>query len=119
MIRIHTTGLVVAALLAASPLLAEAPQVNLQIKTRAFEPAQVHVPAGIKIRLVIHNADSAPAEFESYDLSREVVVPGGGDSVVYIGPLDAGSYKFFNDFYPASTGTVIAAPASTLSPPHD
>lgn len=116
MIRIHITALALAALLAAGPLLAATPQVNLQIKNRVFEPTQLQVPAGTKVKLLIHNADTIPAEFESYDLSREVVIPGGGNAAVYIGPLDAGNYKFFNDFYPAATGSVIAvAPVAQQS----
>jgi hypothetical protein len=29
---------------------------------------------------------------------------------VYIGPLDPGRYRFFNDFHPASEGWVVVAP---------
>ena len=114
MVRIRTCGLVLAALMSFSTaVLAKAPQVNLQIKNHAFIPAEVTVPAGTRVKLLIHNADVTPAEFESYDLSREVVVPGGGNVVVFIGPLDAGHYGFFNDFYPSATGKVIVtAPAS-------
>lgn len=116
MIRIHTTALALAALLATGPLLAATPQMNLQIKNRVFEPAQLQVPAGTKVKLLIHNADTIPAEFESYDLSREVVVPGGANVSIYIGPLRAGNYKFFNDFNPAATGSVIAvAPVTPQS----
>lgn len=110
MIRIQTTAFALAALLATSaPAIAAPPQIKLQIKNRGFEPAELTVPAKTKVKLLIHNADAFPAEFESYDLSREVVVPGGGDVTVYIGPLDAGHYGFFNDFHPSSKGTVIAA----------
>jgi len=35
-------------------------------------------------------------------------VPGGQEVVVFIGPLRAGSYEFFNDFHPSSRGHVVA-----------
>ncbi len=56
--RIHTTALALAALLAAGPLLAATLQMNLQIKNRVFEPTQLQVPAGTKVKLLIHNADT-------------------------------------------------------------
>lgn len=109
MTRIHTHALALIALMAlGSRATAAVPQVALQIKNRAFSPAELAVPAGTKIKLTIHNYDTIPAEFESYDLSREVVVPGGSDVVVYIGPLDTGRYTFFNDFDHAATGVVVA-----------
>lgn len=96
-------------LTALAPAYAATPEFKLQIKDRAFQPTELQIPAATKVKLIIHNADALPAEFESYDLSREIIVPGGSDVTVYIGPLDAGRYEFFNDFYPAATGHVIAA----------
>ena len=67
----------------------------------------------LQVKLLIHNQDSLPAEFESYDLSREVVVPGHSSVTVYIGPLSPGRYNFFNDFNHAAQGwVVVAAPVS-------
>lgn len=106
--RIRSLVLLIPALLFSASLLAATPEVQLQIKDRGFVPAQLEVPANTKIKLVIHNADKIPAEFESYDLSREVVVPGGGEVTVYVGPLDKGEYKFFNDFHLSSTGVLTA-----------
>lgn len=106
--RVALSAALLSAVLAVTPVWAASPQMELRIKDRGFQPTELQVPAATKIKLVIHNDDSMPAEFESYDLSREVVVPGGSRVVVYIGPLDAGRYKFFNDFHPASTGHVIA-----------
>lgn len=107
--RIHTCALALAALVSlGGRAMGATPQVSLQIKNRAFTPAELSVPADTKVKLTLHNADAIPAEFESYDLSREVVVPGGGDAVVYIGPLDKGRYKFFNDFNHAAIGVVVA-----------
>lgn len=92
---------------------AETPTVELLIQNQQFTVQELSLPADTKVKLVIHNQDSLPAEFESYDLSREVVVPGHSSVTVYIGPLTPGRYNFFNDFNHASQGwVVVAAPAS-------
>jgi plastocyanin len=82
--------------------------VQIEIRGQAFTPAEIEVPAGEKVELIIRNSDDLPAEFESYDLSREIVVPAHGQVKVYIGPLDAGRYRFFNDFHQESQGWVVA-----------
>lgn len=85
---------------------ADAP-IEIAIKAQAFQPAEIHVPAGVKVELHIVNGDDLPAEFESTDLSREIVVPAHKDVKVFIGPLDAGRYRFFNDFHQESQGWVV------------
>lgn len=106
-----------ALLCAATSAYAETPTAELVIQNQQFTVQELALPAGTKIRLVIHNQDSLPAEFESYDLSREVVVPGHSAVTVYIDPLSPGRYNFFNDFNHAAQGwVVVAAPSS--SPGH-
>lgn len=103
--------LAAAAFSAASSLaVADSGQVQIDIKAQAFAPAEIHVPAGVKVQLHIVNDDALPAEFESTDLSREIVVPAHKEVKVYIGPLDAGRYRFFNDFHPESQGYVVVDP---------
>ena len=101
-----------AALLGAASLAgaADAP-LEIDIRAQAFVPAEIHVPAGVKVQLRIVNDDDLPAEFESSDLSREIVVPAHRDVKVYIGPLDAGRYRFFNDFHQQSQGHVVVGDA--------
>jgi hypothetical protein len=72
-----------------------------------FEPRELALPEGVKVKLVIRNQDPAPAEFESFDLSREVIVAGHGEATVYVGPLQAGTYQFFNDFNRAVQGAIV------------
>jgi heme/copper-type cytochrome/quinol oxidase subunit 2 len=81
---------------------------SLTIRDRAFDPAELVVPAGQKIELHIRNADTAASEFESSELHREKVVPAGQEVVVFIGPLRAGRYEFFDDFNPRSRGHIVA-----------
>jgi plastocyanin len=95
--------------LAASAVSADNAPIQIDIKGQAFAPAEITVPAGVKVELHIVNDDALPAEFESYDLSREIVVPAHGQVKVFIGPLDAGRYRFFNDFHQESEGYVVVA----------
>jgi|SRR5215469_12022220 len=81
---------------------------QILVKDQGFQPQEIHVPAGEKVPLVVVNQDDLPAEFESFDLSREIVVPAHSQVRIYIGPLDPGRYRFFNDFHQASAGWVVA-----------
>jgi hypothetical protein len=85
--------------------------INLEIKDQAFVTPEINVPAGVKVLLLVKNDDDLPAEFESTDLGREIVVPAHSQVKVYIGPLDPGRYRFFNDFHQASQGWVTVAAA--------
>ena len=86
---------------------AEPPSAQLVIKDQVFTVQELILPADTKVKLVVENQDSIPAEFESYDLSREVVVPGHSSIAVYLGPLSPGRYNFFNDFNHAAQGWVV------------
>ena len=83
----------------------------LVIRANQFQPAQIDVPQGVKVKLTIRNEALLPAEFESYDLSREIVVAPGGQATLFIGPLKPGRYEFFNDFDRSMKGVVVAKPA--------
>ena len=104
---IRRLALAAALCAAASLAAADSGPVQIDIKAQAFAPAEIHVPAGVKVQLHIVNDDDLPAEFESTDLSREIVVPAHKDVRFYIGPLDAGRYRFFNDFHQESQGYVV------------
>ena len=77
-------------------------------KDKQFSPASLTVPAGQKIKITVKNADATPAEFESSDFDREKVVGANSEIIVFIGPLDAGTYGYFDDFHRESTGQIIA-----------
>jgi len=89
--------------------LAADPDVTLTIRNHRFEPAELRVPAGKKIRLVIDNQDASAEEFESHALNREKVIPGKSKVPIFIGPLKPGRYPFEGE-YNAKTakGLVIA-----------
>lgn len=74
-------------------------QYTLIIADHRFEPSEVEVPAGQKIKLIVENHDSTPEEFESYDLNREKVVTGNSSIILFVGPLAPGRYEFFGEFH--------------------
>jgi plastocyanin len=85
------------------------PELLLVIKNHRFEPAELKVPAGQRVKLVIHNQDSTPEEFESHSLNREKVIPGGAKASLFIGPLKPGRYPFVGEYNEATAvGVVIA-----------
>lgn len=96
-------------LLAALPLVASAAStdITITIKNHVFEPSEVRVPAQQKVRLVINNNDSTPEEFESHELNREKVIPGGATANIYIGPLAPGRYPFFGEFHEKTARGVV------------
>lgn len=84
--------------LAADPAFADTPEFTIVIESHRFTPAELKVPAGQKIRLLIENRDPTPEEFESYDFNREKIVPAKGRIALFVGPLKPGRYEFFGEF---------------------
>ena len=79
----------------------------LIIRREQFEPQQLVLPSAVKLKLVIRNIGKLPAEFESDDLSREILIPGNGEVTIYVGPLAPGRYQLFNDLNRTMQGTVV------------
>ncbi|MGH1397773.1 MAG: DUF6746 family protein [Alphaproteobacteria bacterium] len=71
---------------------------ELHIKDHKFTPEEIRVPAGQKIKLVIHNDDPTPEEFESDDFRREKIIAGNSKATIHVGPLKPGKYHFFGEF---------------------
>lgn len=82
---------------------------TLTIKDHRFNPAEVRVPAGKKVKLTIDNQDSTAEEFESHELNREKVIPGNSKGVVFIGPLNPGRYPFMGEFNSKTAQGVVIA----------
>jgi len=99
------TTLVVLAL--ATPAFAEDPSVTIALKNNQFVPSEVTIPAGVKVKLVVRNDNPTPSEFESTQLHREKIVAAGQEITVFVGPLDPGSYEFFDDLHPETRGRLI------------
>jgi plastocyanin len=83
---------------------------TLTIKNHAFEPKEITLPAGKKVKLLVVNQDATPAEFESKPLGREKVIPGKSTAIINLGPLKAGRYGFVEEYHEteaAAQGTIV------------
>ena len=88
---------------------AKTPIIKIRIKDHLFFPSEVVIPVETKVKLLVINEDETAEEFESYELNREKIITGGSKAVIFIGPLKAGSYPFFGEFYPKTAQGVIIA----------
>jgi len=88
---------------------AETREFTIAIKNHRFEPSELTVPAGQKVKLVIDNRDATPEEFESHDLKREKVIAGKTKAVIWVGPLRPGKYRFVGEFHEATAQGVLIA----------
>ena len=83
---------------------------TLTIKNHAFEPQELKLPAGKKVKLIVVNQDATPAEFESKPLAREKVIPGKSSATIVLGPLKPGRYGFVEEYHEteaAAQGTIV------------
>ena len=72
----------------------------ITIRNHQFEPAELTVPAGTKIHLIVTNADKTPEEFESEDFNREKMIRPGQTVTIRVPALKPGTYEFFGEFHP-------------------
>ena len=107
----HRLVLPAALLALVLPLAAQAAEleVSLVIRAHRFEPAEVRVPAGQKVKLIVENKDSTPEEFESHELNREKVIAPNAKATIYVGPLKAGRYPFMGEFHADTARGVLIA----------
>ncbi len=96
-------------LLLAAPARAADDEFKLVIENHRFEPAELVVPAGRKVKLVVENRDATPEEFDSHALNREKVIAGRATVTIFIGPLKPGSYEYVGEYNEKTAkGTIIA-----------
>lgn len=89
-------------------VMAETPIIKIEIRNHLFIPSEITIPENTKVKLLIYNYDETDEEFESFELNREKVIPGNRKGVIFIGPLPAGEYPFFGEFFPKTAqGKVI------------
>lgn len=94
-----------------TPVLAadDLPTFRLECNNGVFKPQKLQVPAGKKFKIEIFNTGTEAIEFESLQLRKEKALNPGGHSFVVIFPLDAGEYKFFDDFHiQTGQGSIVA-----------
>lgn len=94
-------------LLTGSAAFADVPSFPITLRNNQFVPSEIEVPAGVRVQLVVRNQNPIASEFESTQLHREKVVTAGQEIAVFVGPLDPGSYEFFDDLHPQTRGHLI------------
>ncbi|MEN6585722.1 MAG: cupredoxin domain-containing protein [Sulfuricella sp.] len=98
-----------AAIICSSTAMAAEAAHVLIIQDHRFQPAELVVPAGTKIKLSVENRDLTPEEFESHDLNREKVIAGKSTATIFVGPLAPGRYRFYGEFNEKTALGVIVA----------
>ena len=87
----------------------DAAPINVTIKDHRFTPAEIHVPTGKRMVLVVRNEDTTPEEFDSTALQIEKVIVGGTYGTIRLRPLGPGRYPFMGEFHPdTAQGVVIS-----------
>jgi Cupredoxin-like domain len=82
---------------------------ELSLSNHVFSPVELKVPAGKPFKILLHNKDTTPAEFESKPLKIEKVVAGSADIIVNVRALEPGKYEFVDEYHEDETkGHVVA-----------
>ena len=81
----------------------------ITLKDQQFTPKDLVIPANEKVKITVKNLDTRAAEFESHDLNREKIIAAGGEVKVFVGPVKAGTYTYFDEFNEdKARGTITA-----------
>lgn len=95
--------------LANSAAAAEPDAISVRLKGHRFEPAEIHVPAGRPVVLIVTNEDDTAEEFDSSALKVEKVIVAGHYATIRLRPLAPGRYAFIGEFHPATaSGWVVS-----------
>jgi len=85
------------------------PTIKLLMKDGRLYPETLEVPAHTRFRLAVKNEGPGAAEFESLELRKELVMAPGITRNLVFHPMKPGTYKFFDDFHPATgQGQIVA-----------
>ncbi len=102
-----------ALLMALAPIVvsvaAPEPIPEIRLEHGRFQPGELVVAADNPFQVRVTNHGPAAIEFESFELHRERVVQPGETITVYMPPLRAGTYRFFDDFNHATPQGAIVA----------
>jgi hypothetical protein len=87
----------------------EMPSFRIEFKDGTITPMRLEVPAGKPFKIELHNTGQGAAEFESVEMHREKVIAPDSATFFVVRRLDAGEYKFFDDFHPEAPQALIVA----------
>lgn len=100
-------AMIVGTILGQGCLAEDLPEIALTLKGHVFTPAQITVPTGKPIVLVITNLDDQADEFEMHLPVIEKVVPPGSTVKVRLRPLGVGRFPFMGEFHAETAKGVI------------
>ena len=83
--------------------------INVTLKNHRFEPAEIHVPTGKRVVLVVRNEDDTADEFDSSALHVEKVIAPGTYAKIWLHPLGPGRYPFMGEFHPDTARGVVVS----------
>ncbi|MEW6225535.1 MAG: cupredoxin domain-containing protein [Chloroflexota bacterium] len=88
---------------------------QLRAENVAFEPAELTLPAGVALRIVLDNTDEGiPHNVRVFqgelELGRSPTVTGFARTEVRFGPLEPARYQFACDVHPSMIGTLVVTP---------
>jgi plastocyanin len=88
---------------------------ELRADSLAFEPAELTLPAGVPLRIVLDNLDQGiPHNVRVFqgelELGKSPIVTGPARAEVRFGPLSAARYQFTCDVHPSMIGTLVVTP---------
>lgn len=85
------------------------PTIPVAIKDHRFQPAEIDLPVGKPVLLVIRNEDATAEEFDSTALHVEKVILGGRTERLRLRPLGPGRYPFMGEYHPDTAQGVVVA----------
>jgi heme/copper-type cytochrome/quinol oxidase subunit 2 len=85
------------------------PTISILLKNHKFTPAEVHVPTGKPVMLLVTNADDTADEFEMLPLAIEKVIQPGDQGKIRLRPLGPGRFPFQAEFHAATAQGVIVS----------
>ena len=77
----------------------DAETIAVSLQDHRFSPAEIAVPTGKPVVLVVTNKDATPEEFDSTALKVEKVIAGGTYGTIRIRPLGPGRYPFMGEYH--------------------
>lgn len=80
---------------------------TIVIKDHLFSPAELKIPAGERVKLIVDNQDPSPEEFESAELKREKLIKANKKGNFWLGPLNPGTYHYVGEFHEDTAKGVI------------
>ena len=91
----RTSAALIVWLLVAPFAHAKTPVFEIEIRDHLFQPSELRIPAGTKVKLIVYNRDPTPEEFESYELNRGKVIVGHRNTGLFVGPLSPWKLPLF------------------------